>query len=100
METPDKRTGPQSPNTLTRRQRNAQQNRALDMEFATEIGQNLLVEVRRLQSLLTERDRTITQMNEERDAWETERAEYVTAVKNAESTVGESGRSLSWAIRS
>lgn len=58
------------------------------MEFATEIGQNLLVEVRRLQSLLTERDRTITQMTEERDAWETERAEYVTAVKNAESTVG------------
>lgn len=59
------------------------------MEFATEIGQNLLVEVRRLQSLLTERDRTITHMNEERDAWETERTKFATTIKNAEATVGE-----------
>lgn len=73
---------------LSRRQRNAQ-HRALDMEFATEIGQNLLVEVRRLQALLSERDRALSKVQEERDGWEQERDALVNAVRSAESNVGE-----------
>jgi hypothetical protein len=73
------------PSTLTRRQRNVNQHRAMDMEFATEIGQNLLLEVRRLQALVNERDRTIA---ESKDAWESERDTLVTAVRTAESNAG------------
>jgi hypothetical protein len=59
------------------------------MEFATEIGQNLLVEVRRLQALLSERDRALSKVQEERDGWEQERDALVNAVRSAESNVGE-----------
>lgn len=58
------------------------------MEFATEIGQNLLVEVRRLQALLNERDRALSQFSEEKDGWEVERHDLVAAVKTAEGTAG------------
>jgi flagellar motility protein MotE (MotC chaperone) len=58
------------------------------MEFATEIGQNLLVEVRRLQALLNERDRALEKFGEEKDAWEAERDGLVTAIRSAESSVG------------
>lgn len=58
------------------------------MAFATDIGQNLLVEVRRLQGLLNERDRAISQFQEEKDQWSTERNEMVTAVRTAEGTAG------------
>lgn len=74
------------PSTLTRRQRNANQHRVMDMEFATEIGQNLLHEVRRLQALLNERDRALS---ESKESWETEKATLVAAVRTAESTAGE-----------
>ena len=74
--------------SLNRRQRNAQ-HRALDMEFATEIGQNLLVEVRRLQTLLAEKEASIAKMQEEKDASETEREALVGAMRAAESSVGE-----------
>jgi hypothetical protein len=60
----------------------------MDMEFATEIGQNLLVEVRRLQALLNERDRALAQVGEEKESWETERQSMITAVKTAETTAG------------
>lgn len=73
------------PSTLTRRQRNVNQHRAMDMEFATEIGQNLLLEVRRLQGLLNERDRTLA---ESKEAWEVERDTLVTAARTAETTAG------------
>lgn len=73
------------PSTLTRRQRNVNQHRAMDMEFATEIGQNLLHEVRRLQALVNERDRTISESN---DAWDAERDTLVTAVRTAEANAG------------
>ncbi|ORX39731.1 hypothetical protein BD324DRAFT_606985 [Kockovaella imperatae] len=72
--------------SMNRRQRNAQ-HRALDMEFATEIGQNLLAEVRRLQSLLNEREKSVEKLNEEKDSWEVEKASLVGAVRNAESSV-------------
>jgi len=76
-----------APSSLSRRQRNAQ-HRALDMEFATEIGQNLLVEVRRLQALLSERDRALEKFNEERDGWESERNGMLAAVRTAEGNTG------------
>lgn len=75
------------PSNLTRRQRNAQ-HRQLDMEFATEIGQNLLVEVRRLQALLNERDRALEKLSEEKETWEQESQSLLIAVRTAESSVG------------
>jgi hypothetical protein len=36
-------------------------------EFAFEIGSGLITEIRRLQSLLTERDKTLQDMKEEKD---------------------------------
>lgn len=59
------------------------------MEFATEIGQNLLVEVRRLQALLSERDRAIERFTEEKENLEVERESLVAAVRSAESNGGE-----------
>lgn len=50
----------------SRRAKNAA-HRADDVEFAFEIGSGLLSEVRRLQSLLAERDKNIQDMKEERD---------------------------------
>jgi len=80
---------PAAPSTLTRRQRNAQ-HRTLDMEFATEIGQNLLVEVRRLQALLSERDRALEKFGEEKEGWEGQRDGLLAAVRATEgSVVGE-----------
>lgn len=59
------------------------------MEFATEIGQNLLVEVRRLQALLGERDKALEKMTEKEESWESERNTMLAAVRSAESNVGE-----------
>ncbi|THV04187.1 hypothetical protein K435DRAFT_774540 [Dendrothele bispora CBS 962.96] len=60
----------QKPSTSTaaqsRRAKNAA-HRADDVEFAFEIGSGLLNEVRRLQSLLGERDKAIQDMKEEKD---------------------------------
>ncbi|KAF8583299.1 hypothetical protein K439DRAFT_1661365 [Ramaria rubella] len=50
----------------SRRAKNAA-HRANDVEFAFEIGSSLLTEVRRLQSLLAERDKAIQDMKEEKD---------------------------------
>ncbi|KAF8492517.1 hypothetical protein JB92DRAFT_3002848 [Gautieria morchelliformis] len=50
----------------SRRAKNAA-HRANDVEFAFEIGSSLLTEVRRLQSLLAERDKAIRDMKEEKD---------------------------------
>jgi len=77
-----------APSTLTRRQRNAQ-HRALDMEFATEIGQNLLVEVRRLQALLSERDRALEKFGEEKESLDVERDGLIAAIRASDGNVGE-----------
>ncbi|KAI0792533.1 hypothetical protein C8Q75DRAFT_849873 [Abortiporus biennis] len=53
----------------SRRAKNAA-HRADDVEFAFEIGSGLLTEVRRLQSLLGERDKAIQDMKEEKDDME------------------------------
>jgi cell division protein FtsB len=42
-------------------------NQFFDAEFAFEIGSGLLTEVRRLQSLLGERDKALQDMKEEKD---------------------------------
>nr|ODN99720.1 hypothetical protein L204_02153 [Cryptococcus depauperatus CBS 7855] len=70
-------------NNLTRRQRNTQ-HRQLDMEFATEIGQNLLVEVRRLQALLKEKDRDLEKVAEEKEGRDQENQRLLAAVRSAE----------------
>ncbi|KAF9445809.1 hypothetical protein P691DRAFT_762180 [Macrolepiota fuliginosa MF-IS2] len=51
----------------SRRAKNAANRSFIDPEFAMDIGNNLLAEIRRLQSLLTERDKAIQDMKEERD---------------------------------
>ncbi|TDL16694.1 hypothetical protein BD410DRAFT_844207 [Rickenella mellea] len=58
-------SGP-TPAQSSRRAKNAA-HRANDVEFAFEIGSSLLTEVRRLQSLLGERDKAIQDMKEEKD---------------------------------
>ncbi|KIM23667.1 hypothetical protein M408DRAFT_252856 [Serendipita vermifera MAFF 305830] len=50
----------------SRRAKNAA-HRANDVEFAFEIGSGLLTEIRRLQSLLAERDKSLLDMKEEKD---------------------------------
>lgn len=61
----------------------------MDMEFATDIGQNLLMECRRLQALLSDRDQAISKMVEERDGLEAEKEGLIGAVRVAEGSVGE-----------
>ncbi|KAL0069266.1 hypothetical protein AAF712_003630 [Marasmius tenuissimus] len=67
----------------SRRAKNAA-HRADDVEFAFEIGSGLLNEVRRLQSLLGERDKAIQDMKEERDDLEASVESLRTALKQQE----------------
>lgn len=59
-------TAPAQKNQSNRRSRNAA-HRSDDVEFAAEIGQHLLIEVRRLQSLVSERDDTIKNLQMENE---------------------------------
>ncbi|KAI6019868.1 hypothetical protein F5J12DRAFT_968007 [Pisolithus orientalis] len=63
---PERSKTPASSTAQSRRAKNAA-HRADDVEFAFEIGSGLLTEVRRLQSLLGERDKAIQDMKEEKD---------------------------------
>ncbi|KAF8155589.1 hypothetical protein B0H34DRAFT_783418 [Crassisporium funariophilum] len=67
----------------SRRAKNAA-HRADDVEFAFEIGSGLLTEVRRLQSLLGERDKAIQDMKEEKDDLEKSVESLRTALKQQE----------------
>ncbi|KNZ59012.1 uncharacterized protein VP01_1817g1 [Puccinia sorghi] len=68
--TPGNQQCPPTDQSVNRRARNAQ-HRANDIEFATEIGQSLLGEVRRLQSLLVVKEDELMEMKEEREGlWE------------------------------
>ncbi|KAJ3986490.1 hypothetical protein F5890DRAFT_1503685 [Lentinula detonsa] len=67
----------------SRRAKNAA-HRADDVEFAFEIGSGLLNEVRRLQSLLGERDKAIQDMKEEKDDLEASVESLRKAVKQQE----------------
>ncbi|KAJ3823527.1 hypothetical protein F5880DRAFT_1566576 [Lentinula raphanica] len=63
---PERSKASASSTAAQRRAKNAA-HRADDVEFAFEIGSGLLSEVRRLQSLLGERDKAIQDMKEEKD---------------------------------
>ncbi|KAL0959595.1 hypothetical protein HGRIS_011304 [Hohenbuehelia grisea] len=67
----------------SRRAKNAA-NRADNVEFALEIGSGLLTEVRRLQSLLGERDKAIQDMKEEKDDLEKTLESFRTALRQQE----------------
>ncbi|RDB29713.1 Nuclear migration protein NUM1, partial [Hypsizygus marmoreus] len=67
----------------SRRAKNAA-HRADDVEFAFEIGSGLLTEVRRLQSLLGERDKAIQDMKEEKDDLEKSVESLRTALRQQE----------------
>jgi cell division protein FtsB len=58
------------------------------IEFAFEIGSNLLTEVRRLQSILGERDKAIQEMKEEKDDLERALEGLRSALKAQEQTAG------------
>jgi cell division protein FtsB len=57
-------------------------------EFAFEIGSGLLTEVRRLQSLLAERDKAIQDMKEEKDDFEKNLESLRGALKLQEQSTG------------
>lgn len=59
-------------------------------EFAFEIGSGLLTEVRRLQSLLAERDKAIQDMKEEKDDLEKSIESIRGALKLQEQSTGQS----------
>ena len=58
------------------------------LEFAFEIGSGLLTEVRRLQSLLGERDKAIQDMKEEKDDLEKSIESLRTALRSQEQSSG------------
>jgi predicted nucleic acid-binding Zn-ribbon protein len=59
-----------------------------DSEFAFEIGSGLLTEVRRLQSLLAERDKAIQDMKEEKDDLDKSLESLRSALKSQEQGTG------------
>ncbi|THH09224.1 hypothetical protein EW145_g2179 [Phellinidium pouzarii] len=76
--------GPSAPSaSQSRRAKNAA-HRANDVEFAFEIGSSLLTEVRRLQSLLAERDKAVQDMKEEKDDLEKAVDSLQTALRTQE----------------
>ena len=60
------------------------------LEFAFEIGSGLLTEIRRLQSLLAERDKTLQDMKDERDDLERSIEGLRTALGTQEANAGAS----------
>lgn len=59
-------------------------------EFAFEIGSSLLTEVRRLQAMLAERDKTIQDLKEEREDHERTTERLETALRQQEASIGKS----------
>ncbi|KAH7913300.1 hypothetical protein BJ138DRAFT_1124484 [Hygrophoropsis aurantiaca] len=82
-EEPERNKTPASSAAQSRRAKNAA-HRADDVEFAFEIGSGLLTEVRRLQSLLGERDKAIQDMKEEKDDLEKTVESLRTALRSQE----------------
>jgi hypothetical protein len=69
---------------------NDETHRSIPVEFAFEIGSGLLTEVRRLQSLLGERDKAIQDMKEEKDDLEKSVESLRTALRQQEQSTGTS----------
>ncbi|KAG1730816.1 coiled-coil protein [Suillus paluster] len=82
-EEPERSKASSSSAAQSRRAKNAA-HRADDVEFAFEIGSGLLTEVRRLQSLLGERDKAIQDMKEEKDDLEKTVESLRTALRSQE----------------
>lgn len=82
-EEPERSKASASSAAQSRRAKNAA-HRADDVEFAFEIGSGLLTEVRRLQSLLGERDKAIQDMKEEKDDLEKTVESLRTALRSQE----------------
>ncbi|KAH7926165.1 hypothetical protein BV22DRAFT_1087687 [Leucogyrophana mollusca] len=82
-EEPERNKASASSAAQSRRAKNAA-HRADDVEFAFEIGSGLLTEVRRLQSLLGERDKAIQDMKEEKDDLEKTVESLRTALRSQE----------------
>ena len=67
---------------------NSETHCSIPVEFAFEIGSGLLTEVRRLQSLLGERDKAIQDMKEEKDDLEKSVESLRTALRQQEQNSG------------
>jgi hypothetical protein len=80
---------PSSSASQNRRTRNNAPHRSNDIEFATEIGQALLVEVRRLQTLLSERYKAIEELRADVDSREGREVALKEVVKVLEGNDGE-----------
>lgn len=74
----------------SRRARNTAQHRTNDIELATEIGQSLLVEVRRLQALLQEKEEHVRAVERERDGMAQEVEQAMAQKKQVEDASGAS----------
>jgi hypothetical protein len=77
---------------------NDEPHRSIPVEFAFEIGRGLLTEVRRLQSLLGERDKAIQDMKEEKDDLEKSVESLRTALRQQEQSTGMSSLLNLWAL--
>lgn len=75
--------------SASRRARNNAQHRNNDIALATEIGQSLLSEVRRLQALLAEKEEMLKELQKERDAVEAELESQAAGRRGVEEIVGE-----------
>lgn len=80
--------GHESSASQNRRSRNTA-HRANDIEFATEIGQSLLIEVRRLQTLLAERDKAIEDLSRDVQDGQTREESMRELVRSLEGIGGE-----------
>ncbi|KAI6043981.1 hypothetical protein EDC04DRAFT_2562205 [Pisolithus marmoratus] len=92
---PERSKTPASSAAQSRRAKNAA-HRADDVEFAFEIGSGLLTEVRRLQSLLGERDKAIQDMKEEKDDLEKTVESYATALRAQEQSSADKFKEENW----
>lgn len=82
----------------SRRARNNAQHRNNDLELATDIGQSLLIEVRRLQALLQEKDEHLQSSIKEKDSMAIEVESAMQARKTVEESVGKSTFSLNFSL--
>ena len=73
----------------SRRARNTALHRNNDIELATEIGQSLLSEVRRLQALLGEKEEMMLELKREKEALQNEVEGHLSGRRAVEASVGE-----------
>ncbi|BGP16016.1 hypothetical protein JCM10213_005433 [Rhodosporidiobolus nylandii] len=89
--------GPEASASSSRRARNNAEHREKDMALATEIGQSLLNEVRRLQALLQEKEEQMGGVLKERDAMLLEMESMAAQRKTVEESV-EKYKEVNWEL--